>query len=1211
MEVFKIWPMISHDSLSPIANEPTTGSMREHLVGALARVIPRDIRIATAYLTPDGFLDLKEGMKNAAGVRLLLGERPFLNRRGPGDVLAKPHDHDELFGPAESVDWYTFLERGYPWLLLTHEERRELLARGVTPETAAFDLSAWERVTALADFLRQENVEVRRFLGSDVGTVLPEKILDHRSPRNRLHAKAYLFTGEMGHYAAVGSSNLTKSGLSENSELNLASYDRDLTAILEGWFDEKWELGQDCKGQFIQRLEECVLFGRRYTPWQVMLKSLHAAYGRFLELGLSEEVMGRLAGFQQQAVQRCVALLKRHWGAMLCDSVGLGKTYEGLGILREFASQRDEDQRGTTSTRALIVCPAQLQDNWSTDRFADWGIIATTVSMESLPSLADIEEEPSAIQRQRLHAELRRYQDQYDIILVDESHNFRNPRTKRYRALMDIIRGGKPDTRVVLLTATPINNSVWDLYHQLMLITRGDDTWYAGRGPIPNLRAAFQAIEKGESDSGLLDTMMLSLVRRTRHDIRSMQEAGETMEVNGQPLSFPEHEIPKAVDYSLQGLYGNIYLDIIDAIEHLSFAVYRLDEYGVETGEKETSAQLRQRNANFVGIMRTILLKRMESSLAALTSTVRSLVDYFSLFLSRLEAGRVLTPKQAYKLRGILGGSLPDHDQDIEDLDPRAVAALQQELQAPEDVDLRAKLEVDVGLDRDRLQTLLTRLQWLEEMLAEQGDPKARAVRELLEKLPKEDANGQPTKVTLFTTYKDTAQDLFQQFGGDPESLKSSVRVRSNLEDKRWMSLLTGRDDQNRRRTVLERFAPLATHRETEPLDDPALLRKIEPLRAQSIELLIATDVLSEGQNLQDAQFLINYDLPWNPVRMIQRAGRIDRLFSPHDKVYIYNLMPEDGLEDLLNLVQNLSTKIATIEDAVALDASVLGEQIEAKELDKVMKLRAGGVQADQVYREGERSQGLDEGAVLLNRYLDMMKDFATEDVRDIPNGVYSVKTGMANGVYIMLKMPEEASGEVFWRFYPLGNVSQPVTSPNEVLSIVESNRDEQRLEMPPDEHPFRHLEEPLRAAVNQIGQAYLDAVSSVTSDNFTRRVRQFLNRDDLLAANPGLFQFFSDWIDMPLPSDTVRRVGMRDPVRILNRLAPTRAELSQIVQALTALRSAIQSEGLDRPLQRPDTRQPSVEDLELVAWELVVGPEGLPGTPQTVSSGSSDGALA
>ena len=144
----------------PIANEPTTGSMREHLVGALTRVVPQDIRIATAYLTPDGFLELKDAMDSAHNVRLLLGERPFMNRRGPGDVLSQPGDYEELHGPAESVDWYTFLEGGYPWLLLTHEERRELLARGVTPEAAAFDLSAWERVTALADYLRRDSVEV-------------------------------------------------------------------------------------------------------------------------------------------------------------------------------------------------------------------------------------------------------------------------------------------------------------------------------------------------------------------------------------------------------------------------------------------------------------------------------------------------------------------------------------------------------------------------------------------------------------------------------------------------------------------------------------------------------------------------------------------------------------------------------------------------------------------------------------------------------------------------------------------------------------------------------------------------------------------------------------------------------------------------------------------------------------------------------------------
>jgi hypothetical protein len=247
----------------------------------------------------------------------------------------------------------------------------------------------------------------------------------------------------------------------------------------------------------------------------------------------------------------------------------------------------------------------------------------------------------------------------------------------------------------------------------------------------------------------------------------------------------------------------------------------------------------------------------------------------------------------------------------------------------------------------------------------------------------------------------------------------------------------------------------------------------------------------------------------------------------------------------------------------------------------------------------------LDEGAELLNRYLDMMKEFATEDIEAIPNGVYSVKKGIATGVYVMLKMPEDMSGEVFWRFYPLGNVAQPVTSPNDVLPIIEAKRDDHRMDIPTDENPFKFLGEPLQAAVNQIGQAYLDAMSAVTPDSFTKRIRQFLNRDDLLESDPELWKFFNDWANMPLPSDTVRRSGMQDPVRVVNRLAPTRATLAEIRSALSSLEAAIKHEGLDRPLARPNTKQPSVEDLELVAWELVIGPEGL---PQTAAEDGHDG---
>jgi superfamily II DNA or RNA helicase/DnaJ-domain-containing protein 1 len=1167
----------------PVSNDKSTGTMEESLLGALQRVLPKDVRIATAYFTPDGFMPLQEGLKRANSVRLLLGERPFMNRRGPKDILTQPGEVNELQGPAESVDWYTFLEGGYPWLLLSHQERAELLRRGEDPSREVFDLSAWERVRRLVDFLKQDGVEVKRFLGSDTGKVAPGQVLDYQSPRTRLHAKAYIFSGEMGNYAAVGSSNLTKSGLVGNAELNLVTYENELVRQLEGWFDSKWEYGQDCKEEFIQRLEECVLFGRRYTPWQVFLKSLHAAYGRFLELGLSEDIANRLAGFQQHAVQRCVSLLERHWGAMLADSVGLGKTYEGLGILAEFANRREGQ------ARALVICPAQLEQNWDADRFYQYGIRGETCSMESLPQLVDIDEAPTALERSRRRQRLKRYQERFDIILIDESHNFRNNATKRYRALMEIVRGGKPDKRVVLLTATPINNSIWDLYHQLMLICRGDDTWYAGRGPVANLRTTFQAIEEGESGSGLLDTMMLSLVRRTRHDIRALQDSGEPMEVGGQALRFPEHEIPKAVGYSLQNLYGDIYRDVIDAIENLNFAVYQLESYGVDTGEKDTIERVKQRNANFIGIMRTILLKRMESSVSALTCTVTSLVDYLNLFLAKLDEGKVLTPKQAYRIRAILGGSLPDQDQDIADWDPKAVEALRELHDAPQDPDELSRLQISVEEDRDRLKGLLDRLHWLEEMWGAQGDPKVCAVRELLDSLPDKDQRGQRTKVAVFTNYKDTAEYLFKQLGGNKERLKQDFRFQSNLKNIQWMSLLTGNDDQKRRQTVLEHFAPLATHRDAEPLDDPVLLDKVRPFQESGVDLLIATDVLSEGQNLQDAQYLINYDLHWNPVRMIQRAGRIDRLFSPHDKVYIYNLMPEQGLEELLRLVSSLTRKLETIEDAVALDASVLGEQIEARQIDRIMALRRGGAEADKVYMEGEQNQGVDAGLEILNQYLEIMKQYAIEDVAKIPDGVYSVKRGAEQGVYIMLQMPEELSGEVYWRFYPLNTISRPLTSPSEVLKLIETNEEEMRLELPDDDNPFQQLRPPLEAAVAQIGEQYVQAVVAHTPDKFIAKLKRLLQRDDVMEANEELWKWLDSWARQTLPSDALKRPAMTDPVRIINRLRD-KADTISVVTALEKLRKAVQDEGLDRPLERPYSIQPSVRDLKLVAWELVVG---------------------
>lgn len=1161
-------------------------------------------RIATAYLTPDGFLTIKDQLATTGSVQLLLGERPFLARKGPTDRLGKPED-EELSGPSESIDWYGFLEGDYPWLLMTRDERKALADEPTSD--SPFNLSAWVKVQELVRFLERDGVEIRRFLGDRAqwvpeGTVLSSKT----APKVHLHAKAYIFRGDEGGFAAVGSSNLTKGGLNDNVELNLLTHDERLVGDLEGWFDGKWLLGQDCKQEFIDALEDCVLYGRRFTPWQVFAKALDAAYGRFLDFAISEELEDKLAHYQQEAVSRSVALLDRHWGAMLADSVGLGKTYEGLGILSEFSRRRREATN--KFPRALVICPAQLLDNWSGEKLSSYSVNGEAISMESLPMLVldpDEEEQESAHDRAKRRQRLRYLQD-FDVVLIDESHNFRNPETKRYQAAMEIIRGGnKPDKRVLLLTATPINNSPWDLYHQLSLITRGDDTWYAGRGPIANLRNTFRNIEKGGGGAGLLDAMLLSLVRRTRHDIRALQEAGQPVELGGQPVEFPKHEIPQAVAYSLGELYGPIYQQIIETIQDLNFAVYNLESYGVELDTTGTETQVQQRNRTFIGIMRTIFLKRMESSVVALTGTVRSMIEYLDLFLVELEQrNRVLTPKDALRLRTALGGSLPDDALESEAGERRLRKKGAMLPAAPADLAQRERLLEAVAQDRERLWRLLNELMQRQKGWRGTDDPKLASLRALLDSLPPVDRNGVPTKVVIFTNYKDTANYIFQALGG-PESLAGTLplRWRSNLSDGRWMSILTGADDRKRRNEVLQYFAPLAFTRESEPVDDPELLERIEPFCAQGIEVLIATDVLSEGQNLQDAQYLINYDLHWNPVRMIQRAGRIDRLFSPHERIFIYNVMPEKELESLLNLVKSLSQKVASIEEMVGLDASVLGEQIESKAFDKIMKLAAGGSTADEVYREGERAQGLDEAFAELNTYIQMVKDLGTEDFRSVPDGVYSIRTGREPGVFVMLRMPEELTGEVFWRFYPFSD-PQPKTAPSEVIKLIEATREHERQELPKDANPFLYLERPLGAAVEQLGEEYKQQVAQQTQDDFSKRLAALLNRDDFLETEEVLWENLNGWRQNPPPTDALRRSRVSEAVRMV-RQTKANAPLDEVVERLQALWDGLQAEGLDRPIERPSSKEPSVRDLELVCWELIVTEkmlrDGVIPNPETV----------
>jgi hypothetical protein len=414
-------------------------------------------------------------------------------------------------------------------------------------------------------------------------------------------------------------------------------------------------------------------------------------------------------------------------------------------------------------------------------------------------------------------------------------------------------------------------------------------------------------------------------------------------------------------------------------------------------------------------------------------------------------------------------------------------------------------------------------------------------------------------------------------------------RVKSNLKGQRYLSLLTGNDDKNRRLKILMHFGPLAAIRVDEDIDDPVLLEQIEPFREESIEILIATDVLSEGQNLQDAQYLVNYDLHWNPVRMIQRGGRIDRLFSPHDKVFICNIMPEKGLEELLKLVKRLTERVRAIDATVGLDASVLGETIEERALDDIMAIRTGGTQADQVYQEGEKRQEFEDALENLREYIELVRKIGTEEVRDVPDGIYSIKRDKQPGVFLMLKMPDEYGGEVFWRFYPADS-SPAIKSAVEVVGRIASEREIMRADIPEGQNPFAQLVEPLKKAVVELGQEYRRTRSAQDPGELVRLVRQRLLDPEIEEENSELFLKFSRWCGEPHPDDLLKR---EDTVQNAYRALRVGNSTTTILKALKDLWSALEGKGLDRPLPRPETREPSERDLQLICWEWVLPESG------------------
>jgi superfamily II DNA or RNA helicase len=811
-----------------------------------------------------------------------------------------------------------------------------------------------QQIQRLIAYLQRDDVQVRLY-----------------GEKQFLHAKAYIFDN----YSIVGSSNFTPSGLENNTELNIVNKISAIAHDLkDNWFNKFWNdssVDVDYKVKLIDALNASKFGSKAYTPYQIFLKVLYELFKDDTIIGQGGTTL-ELATFQQQGFERAVTLIEKHRGCMIADAVGLGKTFIGLRLLEYYLIKL---RKPGFVPRALVICPAQLRDLVWHKKLDEFGIKADIVSHEEIS---------------RDNFDISTY-NRHDIVIVDESHNFRNSATNRYRNLLKLANSGKRSKRIALLTATPINTSIYDLYHQILLLTRGSESYYQEWG-ISNLKTYFKALSKGGIE--ITELLMQTIVRRSRQDIIKRQTAGEEIRINGKLIKFPKRQLENFT-YSFESNFAGLYANIGNQIDNLTLSPYNLKLFKNKK-QKDDEYQIKRSDA-LVALQKSLYLKRFESSLIAFKRSILNQREFQVKFYQILtQEGKLLDSKNFRNL--ILAMEDEEENETIDDI----IQSLEQIDVTKYDINqLEHQIKVDIAI----LNNIIEALSNIEisAVINLDYDQKLIAFKQLL----KNQLLGE--KILVFSYFKDTANYLYEQLRKDTAWL-SAMTVAAR---KPVIKILTGDTPAKERQETVKHFSPKANAQSNEEL---------ATLLENQIDILISTDVLSEGQNLQDARVLVNYDLHWNPVRMIQRAGRIDRLGTDYEKLFIYNCFPEQGLEDLLNLLKRLQKRIADIDREVGLDGSVLGETISEKSLEELYRLKMAETDAEKqaILDELELASDLVSLEEMKLPLLEFLQQASKDLIEDIPFGIHSTLTknipGVTEGgIFFAFRVNDKH----FWHFYP------------------------------------------------------------------------------------------------------------------------------------------------------------------------------------------------
>jgi ERCC4-related helicase len=781
--------------------------------------------------------------------------------------------------------------------------------------------------------------------------------------RSFLHAKTYIFGDFESNNAVgvIGSSNFTKNGLTQNTELNALEPDHRVVTYQPktdsqetghlSWFEGMWNYGSSIEWtqRFGEVIETSPVGNKFFSPFETYIKTLHSLFREELEDSAFEEkdkALGRtLFEFQQKNTQALQRRLNKFKVAMLSDSVGLGKTTTAINVIRNYI----EDPTGRK--RVEIICPKSIVQQWEKELTSEGMFGQSPITLQNTKEI-----------------EQRKELDQIasvSLFVIDESHNLRQTAGVRFQQMLDWIRSN-PKAHVLLLTATPINNNLSDLSNQILLGTGGNaevmkitvtenrkqTTQITFHQAVENLKKKINQDLKrdGKIDYDAIREVMTPIirtfvVRRTRQGIQ--QEYGSLV-IDGQERSFPK-VFPGVIEYTfakenveairtikssainLDHIYSVTPGDLIDKCKNLShpytqalrlpkaddgnelashspmfyifqlilllgFMPYRWMTYQTkyhgktrgQIGELRMGAEESKRlllQLGIFGILRTVFLKRMESSVSALRTSLDTYHRKLIAFERGILEGRIVSVSDMNSLEASFG------DEDLE-VDEEALKETTLDQIDPKKYVVSALL-ADIQLEKEIIEVLDKQLE-----IISIDDSKVKEFANEIDKLRAQDPN---RKILVFSYFSDTVKFLEENLFKYSKTAK---------KDKTGFLTSNNRSDAE---NLASRFSPKS---------------KIHELKQNEIELdlLVSTDVLSEGQNLQDAGVLINFDLHWNPVRMIQRNGRVNRLGSVFDEVSVFNMKPESELDGYLRLIQRLQGKIDIIRNTIGTDTPVLEE---------------------------------------------------------------------------------------------------------------------------------------------------------------------------------------------------------------------------------------------------------------------------------------------